>query len=162
MAIHAPRSTAPRTRFGMPNQTIKAARPDTSVCFIHGSVESRLSGSIGAGGSSYGPRGFRPIGITSAGRSRLERSTPHFDARSIGVATDRSGLLRESRADRSGELDFIGAYEQRRSERGWRQPDDLAALASLYELDAEPSPEDSAILQSLMNAGHADRVEFMG
>ena len=71
-------------------------------------------------------------------------------------------MLLESRADRSGELDFIGAYEQRRSERGWRQPDDLAALASLYELDAEPSPEDSAILQSLMNAGHADRVEFMG
>jgi hypothetical protein len=28
--------------------------------------------------------------------------------------------------------------------------------------DAEPSAEDSAILQALMNAGHADRVEFMG
>jgi hypothetical protein len=28
--------------------------------------------------------------------------------------------------------------------------------------DAEPSAEDTAILQSLMNAGHADCVEFMG
>ena len=27
---------------------------------------------------------------------------------------------------------------QRRSERGWHQPDDLTALGSLYELDAEP------------------------
>jgi hypothetical protein len=82
----------------MPNQTIKAAMPDTSVCFIHGSVESRLSGSIGTRGSSYGPGGFRPIGITSAGRSRLERATPHLMHDRIGVATDRSGLLRESRA----------------------------------------------------------------
>jgi hypothetical protein len=32
----------------------------------------------------------------------------------------------------------------------------------LYELDAEPSTEDSAILQALMNAGHDDLVEFMG
>jgi hypothetical protein len=30
-------------------------------------------------------------------------------------------------------------------------------VGRLYELDAEPSAEDSAILQSLMNAGHADR-----
>jgi hypothetical protein len=60
------------------------------------------------------------------------------------------------------ELDFIGAYEQRRSERGWRQPDQLAGLQPLYELDAEPSAEDTAILQSLMNAGHADQAEFMG
>jgi hypothetical protein len=27
-------------------------------------------------------------------------------------------------------------------------------------LDGEPSAEDTGILQSLMNAGHADRVEF--
>lgn len=60
------------------------------------------------------------------------------------------------------ELDFIGSYEQRRSERGWRQPDHLTALASLYELDAEPSAEDTAILQSLMWVGHAERVEFLG
>jgi hypothetical protein len=53
-------------------------------------------------------------------------------------------------------------YEQRRSERGWRQPDHLTALASLYELDAEPSAEDTAILQSLMWVGHAKRVEFLG
>jgi hypothetical protein len=32
----------------------------------------------------------------------------------------------------------------------------------LHELDAEPSAEDSAILQSLMNAGHAERLEFLG
>jgi hypothetical protein len=31
-----------------------------------------------------------------------------------------------------------------------------------HELDAAPSAEDTTILQSLMNAGHADRVEFMG
>jgi hypothetical protein len=36
------------------------------------------------------------------------------------------------------------------------------ALGSLYELDSEPSSEDTAILQSLMNAGHADLVEFLG
>jgi hypothetical protein len=39
------------------------------------------------------------------------------------------------------ELDFIGAYEQRRSERGWHQPGQLPALAPLYELNAEPSAE---------------------
>ena len=77
VAIHAPRSTAPRTRIGLPNQTIKAARPDTSVCFIHGLVKSRLSGSVGRGSSLYRPRGFRPIGITSAGCSRLERPKRH-------------------------------------------------------------------------------------
>jgi hypothetical protein len=43
------------------------------------------------------------------------------------------------------ELDFIGCYEQCRSERGWHQPDQLAALQPLYELDAEPSAEDTAI-----------------
>jgi hypothetical protein len=32
----------------------------------------------------------------------------------------------------------------------------------LLELDAEPSAEDAAILQSLMMVGHADRLEFMG
>jgi hypothetical protein len=35
-------------------------------------------------------------------------------------------------------------------------------LGSLYELDAEPSAEDAAILRSLMNAGTSDRVEFLG
>jgi len=29
-------------------------------------------------------------------------------------------------------------------------------------LDAEPSAGDTGILQSFMNAGHADRVEFLG
>jgi hypothetical protein len=46
------------------------------------------------------------------------------------------GLLRESRADCSGELDFIGSYEQRRSERGWHRSDELPALAPLYELES--------------------------
>jgi hypothetical protein len=32
----------------------------------------------------------------------------------------------------------------------------------LDKLDAEPSAEDTALLQALMNAGSADRVEFMG
>jgi hypothetical protein len=36
------------------------------------------------------------------------------------------------------------------------------ALGSPYELDAQTSAEDSAILQSLTNAGHADRLEFLG
>jgi len=75
---------------------------------------------------------------------------------------DRSGSLRECRADRSGELDFIGSYEQRPSERGWQQPDQLTALGSLYELDAEASAEDSAILQSLMSVGRQDGLEFLG
>jgi hypothetical protein len=60
------------------------------VCFIHGSVERRPSGSIGTGGSSYGPAGFRSIGITSAECSRLERSTPH-------LMHDRSGSPRIDR-----------------------------------------------------------------
>jgi hypothetical protein len=40
---------------------------------------------------------------------------------------------------------------------GWHQPDNLG----LYELDALLSPKDTAILQSRMIVGHADRVEFM-
>jgi hypothetical protein len=32
----------------------------------------------------------------------------------------------------------------------------------LRPLVAEPSAENSAILQSLMNAGHTDRVKFVG
>jgi hypothetical protein len=32
----------------------------------------------------------------------------------------------------------------------------------LYTLDAEPSAEDTALPQALMNAGSADGVEFMG
>jgi hypothetical protein len=40
---------------------------------------------------------------------------------------------------------------------GWHQPDKLG----LYELDALHSPKDTAILQSRMIVGHADRVEFM-
>jgi len=67
-------------------------------------------------------------------------------------------LLRESRADRSGGLDFVGSYEQRRSERGWHQPDQLAALAPLYELDAEPSAE---VLQPLMSVGSRSALEFL-
>ena len=60
------------------------------------------------------------------------------------------------------ELDFIGSYEQRRSERGWHQPDELKALGSLYEVDAEPS-EDTAILQALMSVGMSqERLEFLG
>jgi hypothetical protein len=50
------------------------------------------------------------------------------------------GLLRESRADCSGELDFIGSYEQRRSERGWHRSDELPALAPLYELERRAAP----------------------
>ena len=51
---------------------------------------------------------------------------------------------------------------------GLRQPLEVGRVVltrmvgRLYELDAEPSAEDSAILQSLMTAGHADRVEFLG
>jgi hypothetical protein len=37
-----------------------------------------------------------------------------------------------------------------------------AHVGSLYDLDAEPRAEDSAILQSLMNAGHADLADFLG
>jgi hypothetical protein len=38
----------------------------------------------------------------------------------------------------------------------------LAALQPLYELDAEPSAEDSAILMSLMTVGSQERLEFLG
>ena len=31
-----------------------------------------------------------------------------------------------------------------------------------YELDSILSAGDTAVLQALMNAGHADRVEFLG
>jgi hypothetical protein len=39
---------------------------------------------------------------------------------------------------------------------GWRQPSTAA-----YELDSILSAEDTALLQSLMNAGSIDRVEFL-
>jgi hypothetical protein len=41
---------------------------------------------------------------------------------------------------------------------GWRQPAGLGA----YELDSILSAEDTELLQALMNAGSADRVEFLG
>jgi hypothetical protein len=59
------------------------------------------------------------------------------------------------------ELDFIGSYERRRSGRGWHQPDQVAALRPLYEIDVEPSAEDSTILSALMMAGHQDRLESL-
>jgi len=40
---------------------------------------------------------------------------------------------------------------------GWRQPDTAA-----YEIGSILSAEDSAMLQALMNAGTADRVDFLG
>jgi hypothetical protein len=59
------------------------------------------------------------------------------------------------------EHDFIDAYEQRRSSGGWHQPDECRVLAPLYEVDAEPSAEDSAILQSLMSVGSQSALEFI-
>src|SRR5207249_3762957 len=53
-------------RLGIRNQTIRAARPETPVYFIQGSVGSWLCGSMGTGGSSCGPRGFRPMSTISA------------------------------------------------------------------------------------------------
>jgi hypothetical protein len=60
------------------------------------------------------------------------------------------------------ELDFIGSYEQRRSERGWHQPGQLAALRPLYEVGVELSPKDTSILQSLMTVGSQEGLEFLG
>jgi hypothetical protein len=40
---------------------------------------------------------------------------------------------------------------------GWRQPNTAA-----YEIGSILSAEDTALLQSLMNAGSIDRVEFLG
>jgi hypothetical protein len=61
------------------------------------------------------------------------------------------------------QLEFVGVVLRRRDvSGGWHQPSD--SLSS-YELDSPLSAlsaEDTAILQSLMNAGHADRVGFMG
>ena len=57
------------------------------------------------------------------------------------------------------ELAFVGEYGQRRSTGGWHQPGNLSA----YELDAEVSAEDTAILQALMSVGTSqDRLEFLG
>jgi hypothetical protein len=37
----------------------------------------------------------------------------------------------------------------------------VAALRPLYEIDVEPSAEDSTILSALMMAGHQDRLESL-
>jgi hypothetical protein len=56
------------------------------------------------------------------------------------------------------EREFVGAtVHVHDTSGGWRQPDTAA-----YEIDSLLSAEDSALLQSLMNAGSIDRVEFLG
>lgn len=46
---------------------------------------------------------------------------------------------------------------------GWRCFRRLVPVLRLpYELDSILSAEDTELLQALMNAGHADRMEFMG
>jgi hypothetical protein len=59
------------------------------------------------------------------------------------------------------ELEFVGVVDPRGGSRahpgGWRQPNTAA-----FELDSILSAEDTALLQSLMNAGSTDRVEFLG
>jgi hypothetical protein len=58
------------------------------------------------------------------------------------------------------ELDFIGSYEQRRSDRGWRQPDNLG---DVYEPGADLPAEDVELLQLLMSVGTSqERLEFLG
>jgi hypothetical protein len=60
-------------------------------------------------------------------------------------------------------LEFVGVSASSGSSRplggqdGWRQPN-----TAMFEIDSILSAEDSAMLQALMNAGNADRVEFMG
>jgi hypothetical protein len=58
------------------------------------------------------------------------------------------------------ELEFVGvevrSADVRRSPGGWHQPN-----TAPYELSSILSPEDTALLQSLMNAGSTERVEFL-
>lgn len=55
------------------------------------------------------------------------------------------------------ELVFVG-YESERRTDGWRQPGGM----STYELDSMLSPEDTALMQSLMMVGDDPmRVEFL-
>jgi hypothetical protein len=67
------------------------------------------------------------------------------------------------KAMRGGELTedesaFVGAtVHWHDTSGGWRQPNTAA-----YEIDSILSAEDTALLQSLMNAGSTERVEFMG
>ena len=52
---------------------------------------------------------------------------------------------------------FVGTTVHSHDTRGgWRQPDTAA-----YEIGSILSPEDTALLQSLMNAGSIERVEFL-
>jgi hypothetical protein len=60
-------------------------------------------------------------------------------------------------------LDFIGAYEQRRSTGGWRQPTGLYLHDPLDGLTAGLSAEDSSVLYALMAGGVGqERLEFLG
>jgi hypothetical protein len=53
---------------------------------------------------------------------------------------------------------FVGVVvHERDTSGGWRSLQD-----STWEIDSVLSPEDMALLQSLMNAGSIDRVEFLG
>jgi hypothetical protein len=64
----------------------------------------------------------------------------------------RGGALTED------ERAFVGAtVHVHDTSGGWRQPNTAA-----YEIGSILSPEDTALLQSLMNAGSTDRVEFPG
>ncbi|HEX6581619.1 MAG TPA: hypothetical protein VF195_12210 [Actinomycetota bacterium] len=64
----------------------------------------------------------------------------------------RGGALTED------EMEFVGTtVHWRDTGGGWRQPDTAA-----YEIGSILSAEDAALLQSLMNAGSTDRVEFLG
>jgi hypothetical protein len=56
------------------------------------------------------------------------------------------------------ELEFVGAtVHVHDTSGGWLQPN-----TAMFEIDAVLPPEDLELLQALMNAGSADRVEFMG
>jgi transposase len=68
--------------------------------------------------------------------------------------SDPRGRLSRPRPPRSGgraklsreQLEFVGVVARRRDPSGgWHQPDELVPLQPLYEVDAEPSTEDTAI-----------------
>jgi hypothetical protein len=82
--------------------------------------------------------------------------TPAFGCSScyahLKVKAMRGGALTED------EIAFVGtAVHRHDTSGGWRQPDTAA-----YEIGSILSAEDAALLQSLMNAGSSDRVEFLG
>lgn len=91
----------------------------------------------------------------------MPHDCPHDGTPAFGCRSCYAHL--KFKALRGGELTederaFVGATVHWHDTSGGWRPVDTAA----YELSSILSAEDAALLESLMNAGSADRVEFMG